>query len=460
VEFTPRIYQHYMNSHTLERNRSAVWAGMGMGKTSGTLYSLQCLELVEPGPALVLAPRRVATSTWPDEVTKWETFKSFEVSTIVGDAKQRAKALKKDANLFTINYENLPWLIEHLDGEWPWKKVVADESTRLKGFRLRQGSTRARALGRVAHSRINHFIELTGTPSPNGLLDLWGQMWFIDRGRRLGTSFSAYRERYFTSVQVGADPHALSYKALPYAQEQIQDLIKDVALSLDAADYFDIQKPIVSNIEVELPAKAFALYREMEKHMFAEIGEHGVEAFNAGSKTMKCLQLANGAIYTDDKNTQWHETHDAKLQALESIVEEAGGMPILVGYHFRHDLARILKAFPKARELDDNPETIRKWNRGEIPMLVAHPESCGHGLNLQDGGNIVVFVGHWWSLEPYLQIIERIGPTRQAQSGHNRPVFVYHIIARNTVDGLVMSNRDGKKSVQQILMDAMKRRPS
>src|SRR5690606_28827470 len=192
--------------------------------------------------------------------------------------------------------------------------------------------------------------------------------------------------------------------------------------------------------------------------MFLQIGESEVEAFNAASRTMKCLQLANGAIYTDDTGSAWAEVHDEKIQALESIVEEAAGMPVLVAYHFKSDLARLLKAFPKGRHLDDDPQTIRDWNAGKIPVLFAHPASAGHGLNLQDGGNILAVFGHNWNLEEYQQIVERIGPTRQAQAGHKRPVFIYHIIAKDTVDELIMERRDTKRSVQDILLNAMKRK--
>ncbi|POZ84746.1 hypothetical protein C3743_15515 [Burkholderia contaminans] len=456
--FTPRAYQHAIIDHLLDTPRGAAWAGMGMGKSVSTLTALDILELVEPGPTLVLAPLRVAASTWPDEAAKWDHLRNIEVSAVVGTPDQRRAALARPASVYTTNYDNLPWLVETYGERWPFRKIVADESTKLKSFRLRQGGKRAQQLARVAHSRANRFIELTGTPSPNGLQDLWGQSWFLDRGVRLGRSFDAFRQRWFQTIQVGADRNATQLKPLPHAQAEIEERMRDLCLSLDARDYFDIDEPIVNVIRVELPPKARAMYRAMEREMFLALDTgHKIEAFSAASRTMKCLQLANGAVYTDERGEQWAEVHDGKLQALESIVEEAAGMPVLVAYHFKSDLARLMRAFPRGRALDQDPQTIRDWNAGKIPIMFAHPASAGHGLNLQDGGNILAVFGHWWDLEQYLQIVERIGPTRQKQAGHDRPVFIHHIIAHDTIDELVLERRESKREVQDLLLSAMKR---
>lgn len=457
-DFSPRSYQGAIIDHALDIERAGIWAGMGMGKTVSTLTALDVLEIVEPGPALVVAPLRVASSTWPDEARKWNHLRNIEVSAVVGTPDERRAALRRPASVYTTNYEQLPWLVEHFGDKWPFKKIVADESTKLKGFRLRQGAQRAQALGKVAHKHAARFIELTGTPSPNGLQDLWGQAWFLDAGVRLGRSYQAFIDRWFRAERVGNDPHAVRLEPLPFAREQIEDKLRDICISLDARDYFDIGEPIVNVIRVELPAKARALYRDMEREMFMSIDGSEIEAFNAASKTIKCLQLANGAVYTDDTCTTFADVHDAKLQALESIVEEAAGMPVLVAYHFKSDLARLRRAFPRGRVLDADPQTIRDWNAGKIPVLFAHPASAGHGLNLQDGGNILAFFGHWWNLEEYQQIVERIGPTRQAQAGHDRPVFIHHIVAAGTVDELVMARRDSKRAVQDLLLEAMKAR--
>lgn len=458
LEYKPHNYQHAIIEHILDNERCGVWAGMGTGKTSSTLTALDMLDLIEPGATLVVAPLRVAATTWPDEAKKWKHLEHFKVVAVVGTAEERVRALKQQANVYTINYENLPWLVGYLKENWFFTKVVADESTKLKGFRVSQGSVRARALGKVAHTRVKRFIALTGTPSPNGLKDLWGQVWFIDRGQRLGTSFGAFTQRWFQQIQVGADRNAVQLVPFPHSQAEIQTKLKDICLSIEAKDYFDIKDPIFRTVEIELKGKARKLYDEMEKEMFIELSETTeVEAFNAASKTMKCLQLASGSVYTDDQGN-WQAVHDLKLQALESIIEEACGMPVLVAYHFKSDLERLQKAFPGGKHLDKDPNTIHDWNAGKIPVLFAHPASAGHGLNLQDGGNILVFFSHWWDLEQYQQIIERIGPTRQAQAGHDRPVYIYHIIAKNTIDSVVMERRDSKREVQDLLMEAMKRR--
>ncbi|MCM2573886.1 DEAD/DEAH box helicase [Achromobacter xylosoxidans] len=459
-QFTARPYGALITNHILDVARCGVWAGMGMGKTVSTLNALDLLELAEPGPALVCAPLRVAQSTWPDEAGKWAHLCNLQVTPIVGDVKARERAALRafdfSASVFTINYENLPWLVDLLERwkrPWPFRKIVADESTKLKGFRLRQGTQRARALGRVAHKHAAHFVELTGTPSPNGLQDLWGQAWYLDQGQRLGRTFDAFRQRWFRPSFDG-----YGIEPLPFAQEQIEDAMRDLCLSLDARDWFDLKEPIVNTIRVDLPAKARALYDDMERAMFAQIGEHEVEAFNAAAKTMKCLQLANGAAYVGEDSTQWTEVHDVKLQALDEVIEEAAGMPVLVAYHFKSDLARLLKAFPKGRQLDKDPQTLRDWNAGKIPVLFAHPASAGHGLNLQDGGNILVFFSVNWNLEEHQQIIERIGPTRQMQAGHDRPVFIHYILARDTVDEIVLARIETKREVQDLLLEALKRR--
>jgi SNF2 family DNA or RNA helicase len=414
---------------------------------------------VESGPTLVLAPLRVARTTWPDEARKWNL--PLDVTTITGTVAERTRQCAVDSAVHATNYEQLPWLIAHWGDKWPYRTVIADEATRLKGFRLRQGGKRTRALGRVAFKHVKRFVELTGTPSPNGLVDLWGPMWFLDQGERLGRTFSAFAERWFMT---GYNGFGLSPRA--HAQAEITDRIKDLCLTIDPKDWFDLKAPIVTNIYVDLPPAARRIYKEMERQMFAAIGDRTAEAFNAAAVTNKCLQLANGAVYVDPlaeedaapRSKEWREVHDAKLAALDSIIEEAAGAPVLVAYNFRSDLARIRAAFPQARVLDSDPDTIRAWNAGEIRLLLAHPASAGHGLNLQDGGNILVYFGHSWNLEEREQILERIGPVRQAQAGHDRGVFVYNLVARDTVDEVVIERLVSKCSVQDALRNAMKRR--
>lgn len=459
--FVPRPYQSVIEDYLIDNPRCGIWAFMGAGKTVSALSALDKLFIsgYETKPALVIAPLRVAQSTWPDEALKWEHLSGMEVQPIIGTESERLRALRNsNASVFTLNYENIPWLIEKLDGKFPFGRIKADESTKLKGFRTRQGTKRAHALDEVAHLKATGFNEFTGTPSPNGLKDLWGQIYFLDKGQRLGRSYEAFKQRWF---QMSFDGYSLN--PLPYAQEQIQEKLRDICLSLNPTDYFDLKEPIEIMVYVDLPPEARRKYQEMEKEAFTEIESHPIEAFNAASRTNKCLQIANGAAYIDpsiheDGNSKkqiWKEVHDQKIQALESIIEKAAGAPVLVAYHFKSDLQRLRAAFPKGRVLDKDPKTIRAWNAKEVSLLFAHPASAGHGLNLQDGGNILVFFGHNWNLEEYLQIIERIGPMRQLQAGYNRNVFIYYIIARDTMDEDVMQRRKTKKTVQDTLLEAM-----
>jgi SNF2 family DNA or RNA helicase len=446
--FTPHDYQRPAMQWLYTKPRCALWMPMGGGKTVTTLTSLDNLSVVDDiYPVLVLAPLRVAKTTWPDEIAKWDHLKHLRVSTICGNAKERKAALDVDADIYTMNYDNLVWLQEAVGDAWPFRTVVADELTRLKSFRLRQGSKRAGALGKVVHSKVSRFIGLTGTPNPNGLKDLWGQTWFLDKGDRLGRTFSAFTDRWFAKGWDG-----FSLQPLPNAQKEIENRLRDVCLTVDA---LPVDEPIHNPIYVDLPRKARAIYSDMEKHMFADLDNGGIEAANAAARTMKCLQLANGAAYVDDNGT-WEEVHDAKLDALDSVIEEANGAPVMVAYHFKSDLARLQSRYPKGRVLDAKSDTIRDWNAGRTSLLFAHPASAGHGLNLAEGGNILAFFSLNWNLEEHLQIIERIGPMRQAQAGLNRPVLVHYLMARDTVDDMILERLRSKKTVQEVLLEALK----
>jgi len=454
--FAPRDYQRAIIRHILNHERCNVWASMGSGKSVSTLTALTGLAMVDdPFPALVLAPLRVASTTWPDEVKKWAHLSGLRIAAWTG-TRQFPRGAVPD--IVTVNYDNVAELVEHFGDRWPFKTVIADEATRLKGFRVKQGGKRAQALGRVAHKHVRRWVSLTGTPASNGLLDLWGQQWFIDAGQRLGRSYSSFQDRWFMVKRKPGQQFGGTVLPLPGAEAEIHRLLAECTITVRAQDFLDLP-PLVENvIRVELPEKARRQYRELEREMFLAL-DHGknVEAFNAASLTIKCLQLANGALYTDE-GTDWQEIHDAKIDALRSVVEEANGMPVLVAYHFKSDLARLQKAFPQGRWLDADPRTIREWNAGRIPLLFAHPASAGHGISLQDGGNIIAFFGLWWDLETHSQVIERIGPTRQAQSGHNRSVFVHHIVASGTIDETVLARLKTKASVQDLLLEAMKER--
>ena len=459
MSFTPRDYQSAIIEHIAMNPRANVWAGMGTGKTVSALSALDALMILDdPFPALVLAPLRVASSTWPDEVRKWSHLHHVHVEVGAGGAEPMRQALRHKPDVLTLNYDNAAALVEHVGDRWPFKTVIADESTRLKSFRLRQGGVRAQALGKVAHRHVKRWVNLTGTPAPNGLRDLWGQAWFLDAGQRLGRTFQAFENRWFSSKQVGASPFARQLTPLPHAQAEIEERLRDLTITVRAGDFLDLPALIENTIYVELPPTARRHYRELEREMFTVLsGGTEVEVFSAAARSMKCLQAANGAVYVDDSGT-WKEIHDAKLDALASVVEEAAGTPVLVAYHFKSDLYRLQRAFPQARVLDTDPRTISDWNAGKVPLLLAHPASAGHGLNLQDGGNLIVFFSLNWNLEEHEQIIERIGPTRQAQAGHNRPVHVHRIVARDTVDELVLARLQTKASIQQVLLEAMKAR--
>jgi hypothetical protein len=435
--------------------RCALWASMGLGKSSSMLFALDVMQLcgeIGGAPTLVIGPMRVARDTWPDEVAKWTQFQHLKIMPLCGSPELRARKLRAKADIFTISYELLPWLVSHYMDRWPFRQVVADESDRLKGFRMKQGGMRAHSIGRLAHTLVDRWINLTGTPTPNGLKDLWGQTWYIDRGARLGKSYDAFQKRWFQRRWSG---HGID--PLPHADREIHAALADVCLTVDAKDYFDLKDPIVTTVSVKLPPAARKIYDRLEKEMFAELANGAeIEVFNAAALTNKCLQLANGAVYT--KYPEWEAVHDEKLQALESIQAESGGMPLLVAYQFKSDLARILKAFPKAVELR-TADGMKAFRSGHAPMGLAHPASMGHGIDgLQLVTNTLVYFGHDWNMGQRVQMLERVGPMRQLQAGLERPVLVYNIIAEKTLDADVIEAHAMKRGVQDALLSAMKRR--
>lgn len=447
-EFVPHDYQHHAIDHITERKRCALWMYPGAGKTVSTLTALEQLSLVEDVyPALVLAPKRVAISTWPKECRQWSHTQHLTCIPVVGSARERIAALNVPSELKSINYENVAWLVEYLGDKWPFKTVVVDESPKLKSYRTRQGGKNSGALAKVAHTYVDRLIELTGTPAPNGIKDLWAQIWFLDKGERLGKSFSAFEARWFRK---GFD--GFSLEPFPHSQKEIESLISDLCVTIEG---LKVDEPIVSPIYVDLDPKSRELYREMEKNFFVELEGLGIEAANAAVKSSKLRQIASGILIAEDSS--WQPVHNLKLEALESLVEEANGMPIFVQYDFIADRERILKHFKKARFLDDDPKTIERWNEGGIGMLVAHGASAGHGLDLQHGSNILSRYSYDWNLETYMQIIERIGPRRQKQAGYDRPVFDHPIVARGTMDEVVMERHTSKRSIQDILLAAMRR---
>ena len=444
-----------MVDFTVENKRCSLFAGMGLGKSSSTLFALDVMKLqgvIGDSPTLVIGPARVARDTWPEEVSKWSQFASLKIVALCGTPKERLALLKtKGVDIFTISYELVPWLVEHFLERWPFRQVVADESDRLKGFRSRQGGRRARALGRVAHNLTDRWVNLTGTPSPNGLKDLWGQQWYIDRGERLGRTYSAFLERWFKPTWSG-----FGVEPMPHAEKEIHAALKDCCLTIDPKDYFDLKEPIVTEIKVKLPPKARAIYKALEKELFAELGAAGnIEVFNSASLTNKLLQIANGAAYVN--YPKWVPIHDEKIEALRSIQSEAGNTPLLVAYSFKSDLARIKTAFPQAVELS-SAEGLRSFKNGGSGMGLAHPKSMGHGIDgLQKITNILVRFGHSWNLGETMQMLGRIGPMRQLQAGLDRAVWIYNIVTVDTLDETVLESHAMKESVQTALLRAMNR---
>lgn len=471
-EFIPRPYQRLIENFALNHNRANIFASPGMGKTGASYSIFDAKRMVgEAQRALVLAPKRVALSAWPRERDKWaESFGHLKVAAAIGTPDQRLAAMRSNPDILTINYDNLEWLIEQYGDQWPFDTVFADESTRLKGLRVSmqtsstgkafiqgQGSSRAKALSKVAHSKVRNWYNLTGSPAPNGVVDLWGQQWFIDGGRRLGNSFTAFSNRWFRAVP-GSDGYS-QIEPLPFAQREVEQLVAQTSITVDARDWFPLEDVIERHVLIDLPPTARRQYDEMEREFFAEVGEHEIEVFTAGSKAQKCLQMASGTVIYDSDERLWTKVHDEKLDALRSLVEETNGENLLVAYQYKADLARILKAFPKARYLDDNPQTEADWNAGKIRMLVCHPQSAGHGLSLQDGGRILVDFSSNYNLEYDEQVIERIGPTRQFQSGYKRSVFRYRIVARDTIEQhSVIPRLKMKIGVQESIKNAMKMR--
>lgn len=460
IPFIPRPYQLLIRDHIIDNPRCAVWADMGTGKSASTLSALDLLWLAGSNftPALVIAPLRVARGTWPREIKKWSDFSGMRVAPIIGDANQRAFALRSKADVYTINFENIQWLFDTIGDpdNWPFKIVIVDEATRLKGFRLKKGTKRSALLSEIA-MRTGRFIELTGTPAPNGLKDLWGQLWFLDQGKRLGYDYGEFMSRWFKRNHYS--PHAVPV-AEDFALDAITERVQDICLTVRAKDYFDVREPIRQQVEVDLPRKSMNLYRELKKDMYAQIDElTSIDVVNMANLTAKCLQVASGAVIAENDVGDKLVTHlnDAKLDALESIVEECNGHPLLVGYWWRHDLGRIQKRFPFARVIKTQQDED-DWNEGRITLALGHYQSMGHGLNLQFGGHRLVRYTRWWDSELDDQFSARIGPVRQIQSGFDRPVYEYDIVARDTLDEDLQYRHIAKAEVQDILRDKTRRK--
>lgn len=434
-------YQNKAVDFIKEKRRSMLMLDLGLGKSVSTLTAIS--DLIDGfmiTKTLVIAPLRVANSVWAQEAQKWKHLNHLSVQVCTGSENKRIASLSIDADVYIINRENVPWLVKHYGKKWSFDCLVIDESTSFKSA----SSQRFKALKKVIPA-TQYITLLTGTPSPNGLLDLWSQIYLVDFGASLGRTMSAYKQRFFESDFMG-----YSFTPKTGSGETIRQLINPFCLSMSAADYLELPERINITSFVELDTKTQKLYSQFENDLLAEL-ETGevVEALNAAVLANKLLQFCNGATYTDDKKN-WEVIHNAKIDALKELVE-SNDETMLVAYNYKTDLARIKEAFPEAVTLDSDPETIARWNRGEIKLLLAHPASAGHGLNLQDGGSLCVWFGLNWSLELYQQFNARLH-----RQGQQKPVRVVHIVAKGGIDERVLEVLSDKEAVQSNLLNALK----
>ena len=443
MKYVPHDYQRYVTDYIKTHPVAAVLLDMGLGKTSITLTALLDLlfDSFEAHRVLVIAPLRVARDTWPSEIEKWDHLKMLTYAVAVGTEKERKAALLQPADICIINRENVQWLIEQSGIPFDFDTVIVDE---LSSFKNHQ-SKRFKSLMKV-RPRIRRIVGLTGTPSANGLMDLWAEFKVLDMGQRLGRFIGMYRDTYFKPDKRNGQI-IYSYKPLPGADEAIYRQISDITISMKAADHLKMPKLVMNNVSVELSDEERDRYEELRQTLILQLPGTDITVANAAALSGKLLQMANGAIYDDDGETI--RIHDRKLDALEDLIEGANGKPVLVAYWFRHDLDRIRSRFT-VREIKTSAD-IRDWNAGKIPVGVIHPASAGHGLNLQSGGSTLVWFGLTWSLELYQQTNARLW--RQGQS---ETVVIHHIITDGTIDQLVLKALQSKEKTQDSLIAAVK----
>lgn len=451
--FKPHGYQSYCIRKILEIKKLGLFLDMGLGKTVTTLTAVKELKYnrFEVRKVLVIAPKKVAEGTWTKEKDKWEHTKMLRVSQVLGSRAKRVRALNSPADIYIINRENVVWLVDYYRNSWPFDMVVVDESSSFKSHKAK----RFKALSSVG-PHINRLVELTGTPSPNGLDDLWAQLYLLDGGERLGKKYTQFRERYFQPDRRGADGMIYSYEAKPGTEESILRKISDICISMKAEDYLELPEITFHQIPVVLDAKAEKAYRELERKMVLEIpeDEEEISVASAAALSNKLLQLANGAIYDDDRNV--HEVHNCKIEAFLELIESLQGKPALVFYNYQHDRERILRALEKSklriRELKDTQDED-DWNAGRIDILLTHPASSAYGLNLQQGGNHVVWFGLTWNYELYTQANKRLH-----RQGQTERVIIHHLVCEGTRDEDVMQALERKDDVQKWVMQSLKAR--
>lgn len=444
MRYTPHNYQHRAITHILTHHNTVLLLGMGLGKTSITLTALAALHNTgQAGKTLIIAPKRVATHTWPTELAKWDHLTDLDYTVITGTPAKRQTLLEDPAPIHIINRELVPWLVHHHGQAWPYDTVVIDELSSFKNA----SSKRNRALTRV-RPHIHRMIGLTGTPTSTGLLDLFGQYKLIDP-TIFGTRITTYRERYFSPSKY-AYGRPVDWRPKPGAEEAIYEAIRPVTISMTAEDYLDVPEAIFVNHAVVIPPKARTMYDALKRNLVTHINAETIDASSAATLAGKLLQLSAGAIYTDLTSAEWVDVHDAKLDALEDIVEAANGQALLVAYWFQHDAVRIRERFSNARLLD-TAQDFEDWNKGLIPIGLIHPASAGHGLNLQAGGHLIVWFTLTWSLELYQQLNARLH-----RQGQQHPVTITHLVAEDTIDARVLASLGRKDSTQAALVEAVK----
>lgn len=449
MQFKPWNYQEYAINHIIDNKAAGLFLDMGMGKTVSTLTAIDdLLFLGEVNKVLVIAPLRVAEDTWTTEAGKWDHLNHLRISKVLGKPKDRIRAMNTPADIYVTNRENVEWMVKEYFDKWPFDMCVIDELSSFKSSK----AVRFRALKKV-RPYFKRIVGLTGTPAPNSLIDLWPQVYLLDGGLRLGKTITGYREQYFRPGQRNQFV-VYSWNLKEGAEEAIHKKISDICISMMAKDYLDIPERIDNTIEINLPVVALNKYKQLEKDLVLELDEDDITAANAAVLTNKLLQMSNGAIYSESH--QVIEVHEEKLKALLDVIEAANGKPVLIFYSFKHDFDRIVSFLKsnkiKAVGLEDSKD-IKKWNEGNIPVLLVHPAGAGHGLNLQYGGNIIVWFGLTWSLELYQQANARLH-----RQGQKESVIIHHLVSKGTVDEDVMKALGNKEINQNTLLEAVKAR--
>ena len=445
MKYQPHEYQSYATRFILEHPVAAVFLQMGLGKSVITLTAIHDLifNRFEVRRVLVIAPLRVARDTWPAEIEKWDHLKGLTYSIAVGDEHARNAALMRDAQVYIINRENVSWLVEDSALPFDYDMIVIDELSSFKSWQAK----RFKSLLKV-RPRVGRIVGLTGTPSSNGLMDLFAEFRVLDMGQRLGRFITRYRESFFRPDRTNG-MQVYSWKPLPGAEEEIYRRIGDITISMKSVDFLKMPECLMNRVPVCMDFLEKDLYDELKQDLVIQLKDTQIDAKNAAALSGKLCQMANGAVYAEDGSTV--RIHERKLDALEDLIEAANGQPLLIAYWFKHDLQRIRERFPQARELKSSKD-IADWNAGRIPVALIHPASAGHGLNLQDGGNTLVWFGLTWSLELYQQTNARLW--RQGQRAGT--VVIHHIVTAGTIDEQILKALEGKDRTQTALIDAVK----